>query len=98
MEWLTADCERKSSLAARVKLPVRANALKARSCLLSSGTLMDESLSCEQSKQRQQAAGHMAQGRLKPRSARAAKGLASTMINPRVSPFSRRKFIADRNS
>jgi hypothetical protein len=37
IEWLTADCDKESSLAARVKLAVRASAANARSCLLSSG-------------------------------------------------------------
>lgn len=42
MEWLTADCERCNSWAVRVKLPVRARMVKARSCLLSSGSVMHE--------------------------------------------------------
>src|SRR5688500_6893550 len=55
---------------------------------------MDESLSCEQSKQRQQAPGHMAHRRLKAWPARAARGPPEIMINSNASPFSRRKFIA----
>ena len=39
MEWLTADWERKSFLAASVKLPVRARAEKARNWRLSIGVL-----------------------------------------------------------
>src|ERR1044072_4494438 len=38
--------------------------------------------------------GHMAHRRLKSASMRANKRLATIMLNPKVSPFSRRKFIA----
>src|SRR5688500_9415693 len=55
---------------------------------------MDESLSCEQSKQRQQAPGHMAHRRLKAWPARAARSSPKIMMNSKASPFSRRKFIS----
>jgi len=51
MEWLTADWERNNSLAAKVKLPVRANVTNARNCLLSIGELIYESLSSGSLKQ-----------------------------------------------
>src|SRR6266550_2529675 len=51
MEWLTADCERCNSLAAAVKLPMRATRTKATSCLVSRTSFNHESSSCMQSKQ-----------------------------------------------
>ena len=42
IEWLIADCVRCNSRAVCVKLPERASVTKARSCLLSRGSLMNE--------------------------------------------------------